>query len=464
VAWIELVSCICDLPRAVKEDHNMTSTTVRIPGRAQAVRAFAAVAGLLAAAAALAQPAAPPSPAEKADLPKLNLLDCLRIANDRQPTLTAARASLAARLAAQRGVNELHPPNFLAPDLPIRRKQALRGVDAAEAEVYQAEYDTSYAVIRNYYSAVYARQQYDVAADVVGGLTFWRDLVGRIVQGGGDPNLNQDVVDRLNVYLKLAEAKQAQALVGIDRALAALREAMGVGADCGDFRTADGKLPVPTAKPIKVEIVTLALNRRGELVQAMVAADVTRLEICAQEAFKMRPTVRTFASSSDIHAKSVPTGLRNGEYRPGAMGVEMPVSVAGNRQSRVEQVQAYSARADAVVDKTRKLITLEAENEYEIWLEAERQVDANREAARLSKLLAERTRNNVANIKKEDILQTDVLAGQAQSAFNEALYHEILSLANMERITAGGFNAGLVPNPAPAPAATAPAATAPTTP
>lgn len=404
-------------------------------------------AGIIAAAATAAQPAVPP-PAPKPEPPAVTLLDCLRIANERQPTLLAARASLAARLAAQKGVNELRPPACLAPDLPIRRKQSLRGVDAAQAELYQAEYDTSYAVIRMYYTAVYARQQNEVARDVVTGLEFWRDLVGRIVQGGGDPNLNQDVVDRINVYLKLAEAKQAQAVIGVDRALAAMREAMGVGNDVGEFRPADTKLPVPTVKPDKDTIIALAVSRRGEIVQALVVADVTRLEICAQSMYKLRPLVRTFASSSDIHAKSVPTGLRNGEYKPGAMGAEMPANVAGNREARMAQVQAYSARADAVVEKTRMLITLEAEDAYENWLESERQVEANRDAARLAKLLAERTRNNVNNIKKEDILQTDILAGQAQAAYNEALYHQILSLANLERITAGGFNAGIVPAPA----------------
>jgi outer membrane protein TolC len=415
-----------------------------------------AAAGLLAFLAA-ASAAAQPEPAvpllaapAKPELPKLTLADCLRIANERQPTLAAARASLAARQAAQRGVSALNAPKIIAPDLPIRRQQSLRGLDAAEAELYQTEYDTSYAVIRMYYTAVYARQQYEVAEEVVTGLKFWRDLVGRIVQGGGDPNLNQDVVDRLNVYLKLAEAKQVQGKIGVERALAALREAMGVGSDCGEFRPLDTKLPVPEIKPDRDTIVGLALSRRGELVQATVVADVTRLEICAQQSFRFRPSARTFASSSDVHAKSVPTGLRNGEYKPGAMGAEMPANVAGSRDSRVEQIQAYSARADAVVEKTRQLITLEAQNEFETWLEADLQTDANREAARLSKLLAERTRNNVANIKKEDILQTDVLAGQAQAAYNEALYHKILSLANLERITAGGFNAGIVPAPAPA--------------
>jgi outer membrane protein TolC len=418
-------------------------TTVR-PSLAKSLRWTAAgLTGLLAAAVFAAEPPPPTT-----ELPKLNLLDCLRIANDRQPTLLAARASLAARQAAQRGVSNINAPRFLAPDLPYRKQQACRGLDAAQAELYQSEYDTSYAVIRMYYTAVYARQQYEVAQDVVNSLTFWRDLVGRIVQQGGDPNLNQDVVDRLNVYLKLAEAKQAQGLSGADRALAALREAMGVGTDCGEFRPADTAMPVPTVKPVKEEIVALAVSRRGELVQAMVAADVTRLEICAQDAIKMKPIARTFASSSDIHAKSVPTGLSNGEYRPGAMGVEMPANVAGNRQARVEQVQDYAARAEAVVVKTRNLITLEAENAFDMWQEAERQVEANRDAARLSKSLSDRMRNNIANIKKEDILQIDVIAGQAQGGYNEALYHQILALANMERITAGGFNAGLVPVPA----------------
>src|SRR5271156_6825765 len=141
-----------------------------------------------------------------------------------------------------------------------------------------------------YYSAVYARQQFEVAEEVVIGLKFWRDLVGRIVQGGGDPNLNQDVVDRLNVYLKLAEAKQVQGQIGMERALAALREAMGVGADCGEFRPFDTKLPVPDVKPDRDTIVCLAVSRRGELVQAMVVADVTRLEICAQQSFRFRPS------------------------------------------------------------------------------------------------------------------------------------------------------------------------------
>jgi hypothetical protein len=182
----------------------------------------------------------------------------------------------------------------------------------------------------------------------------------------------------------------------------------------------------------------------------MVAADVMRLEECAQGKYRLRPLVRTFAATADIHAKSLPTGLSNGEYRPGAVGIEMPANVGGSRELRMEQVEWYKVRGEAVVEKTRGLITLEAENAYQNWVEATRKVTGSREAAERGRALAERVRKargGGANIRQEDLLQTDVLAGQAQAAYYEALYHQILALANLERITAGGFNAGIVPSP-----------------
>jgi outer membrane protein TolC len=412
---------------------------------------------VLTAASACAQPgpagpapAPPTNPPAAQEEPKLSLVECLRIANERQPAIAAARASLAAHAAAQRGVNELRLPKLLVPDLPIRRQQALRGLDAAQAELYQSEYDTAYAVIRMYYTAVYARQQSEVADNVVRNLRFWQERVKDLVEKeGGGREVNQDTVDRLTIYLRMAESRQAEASVGVERALAALREAMGAGTDCGPFRPADTKMPEPTVTPKKEEVVALALARRGELVQALVAADVMRLEVCAQGRYRLRPLVRTFAATADVHAKSLPTGVSNGEYRPGAVGIEMPANVGGSRESRMEQVQWYRARADSVVEKTRGLITLEAENAYENWVQATRQVNGNREAAEIGRRLAERVRKfrAVANIKQEDILQTDVLAGQAQAAYYESLYHQILALASLERITAGGFNAGIVPSP-----------------
>ena len=113
----------------------------------------------------------------------------------------------------------------------------------------------------------------------------------------------------------------------------------------------------------------------------------------------------------------------------------------------MKQICWYKERACSVVEKTRGLITLEAEDAYFNWKEATDKVAAAREAAKLGKELAERTKRNrgIGNIKEEDLLQNDVLAGQATATYNEALFHQILALANIERITAGGFNSGLVP-------------------
>ena len=223
---------------------------------------------------------------------------------------------------------------------------------------------------------------------------------------GADRRLNQDHVSKVTIYLKLAQSKQAEAAVGVDRAMNALREAMGVDKDFAPFRPADAQMPESKAEPIKDEVVQLALDRRGEMVQVMVAADVTRLEVDAQGRLRFRSKARTFAAGSDIHAKSVPTGLHNGEYRPGALGIEMPGLVAGSRDSRQEQIQGYLGRAEAVVEKTRGLIRLEAEDAFENWVEATRKVNQNREAAQEGRELAKRTRANrdTAEIKPEDIL------------------------------------------------------------
>src|SRR5438034_1866939 len=93
-------------------------------------------------------PAAPAAPQRPAEPPPLDLLDCLQIAHERQPAIAAARASLAAHEASYRGVMGLRAPGFLAPDLPVRKQQAGRGLAAARADLCQTEYDTTYAVIR----------------------------------------------------------------------------------------------------------------------------------------------------------------------------------------------------------------------------------------------------------------------------------------------------------------------------
>jgi outer membrane protein TolC len=397
-------------------------------------------------------------------IPVYTLADCQRIARDRQPALQAARASLAAKQAGSAGLDSPKLIGFLVPDLNLRRQQAHVGVSAAAAEVMLTEHETDYAIARTYYTAIYANQQLAIAKDVADNLAFYLDRVKDLIEkGGADLELNRNVVDRLTIYLKLAQSRQREAEAGVTRAVAALREAMGVGHDCDSFQLADLALPVPTANPDKCTIIQLALSRRGELTEAESAELATRLEIDAQGKYRLRPQVNTFAMGGDVHARSVPQGMRNGEYRPGAIGIEMPPRLTGNRSVRMEQAGAYNERAAAVVRKTSDLIRLEAEDAFALWEEYRDRTKAAKEGAAAGRELQDRVNKAVKTglvNKPEDVIQANVLTGQAQGEYQSSLYQQILALAALERITAGGFCAGLglsapatLPAPIPAPAA-----------
>src|SRR5262249_4235269 len=99
------------------------------------------------------------------------------------------------------------------------------------------------------------------------------------------------------------------------------------------------------------------------IVLAGLGVETTSLEVEAQRRL-FGPTARTFANGSDIHALPLPQGARSPDYRPGAVGLEMPVTLNGPRSRRVEQAEAYAGRAGAVAEKTRNLIALEAEDAY----------------------------------------------------------------------------------------------------
>ena len=75
-----------------------------------------------------------------------------------------------------------------------------------------------------------------------------------------------------------------------------------------------------------------------------------------------------------------------------------------------------------------------------------------RDAAETGARLSKNTREYFTagqRVRIEDILNDEVLAGQAQAAYNEALYLQIIALADLQRATAGGFNPGLAGLPAP---------------
>jgi outer membrane protein TolC len=377
------------------------------------------------------------------------LADCIRIGLEQQPALAAHRASLAAAETGRQALERMHLAGLLARDLPVRKQQAALGVTIASAGLHQAEWETRYAVTRTYLSVLYAREQQKVADDVVSNLQFYHDRVSELVKKGESREWTTSTVDKIAIYLKLAETRRAEASRGAERALAALREAMGVGPHCV-LQLADTRLPDVRTTLARDQVICEAVARRGEMIQALSASEVTRLEIDAQGKSHM-PTVRTFAAVSDIHARPIPQGVQNTEYRPGAVGLDMPGTLAGHRSSRVERARDLSARADAVVEKTRNLVTLEAEDAYLKWVEADRKVAQTREGAEAGIRLAKHTREDFRSgqkVKIEDLLTNEVLVGQVLAAHNEARYQYALALAALERITAGGIQAGFVPSSA----------------
>src|SRR5207244_656085 len=111
-----------------------------------------------------------------------------------------------------------------------RKKQAALGIDIADAALHQADSETTYNVTRMYFTVLYARAQYRLTGEVVETFQGYHDIVSKAVLGKdkGDRTWTTETIGKLTVYLRLAESRRAEAQQGIQRALAALREAMGV--------------------------------------------------------------------------------------------------------------------------------------------------------------------------------------------------------------------------------------------
>lgn len=377
----------------------------------------------------------------------LTLSECQAIALEKQPALAAHRASLAAAQARYRAVEHLRLTSLISHDLPYRRKQAAISVGISEAAITQAEGETKYAVTRTYLTAVYARQQLAVADRALENLKQMQEGVKRLLDAAA-PNATTRDLDRIAVYIPVAQGRREEAVQGLEQAMAALREAMGVGADF-QFQLADKQLPWPKPEITKEEVVSQALARRGEMIQASGAVDLTCLEVKAQGTSR-HLTMKTFASAGDIHARVVPQGISNGEYRPGAVPLEMPPMLVGSRSARVQQASNLHARAVAVAEKARNLITLEAESTYYKWLEGSRKVAKFREAAESAEKFARSLRDDLekpggVRILPEQVLNSGVLAVELRVRANEALFHYLLSLAALDRVTAGGVTTGLDP-------------------
>jgi hypothetical protein len=370
-----------------------------------------------------------------------NLDTCLALAYSRQPALAAARASLAAAESGKRGLDSIRLGGLLSRDLPIRKEQACLGITIAAAGLQQAEWETRYAVARTYWSVLYARAQLNVVDGVIEKLSGSLDKAGGMVKAG-DPSIKvtQVDVDNLKLNIIFARAKRAEVSAGVEKAIAALREAIGLS-NCDQLIVPDESLPSLVEGFDKACLIQWALTRRGELAQAAATAQVTELEIVAQHRLLLRPVTSTFAAGADLHAKQIPQGVANGEFRPGAIPPEMPTTLVGHHPERTERAGDFAARAQAVVEKTSNLISLEVEAAYLKWQEASEKIKILSGASDLAAKSAKTVqgRFDQGAITGEDLIKARTQEDYALAQYNEALFLHAVSLATIERVTAGGY-------------------------
>jgi outer membrane protein TolC len=400
------------------------------------------------------QPEAPANGAEAKPEPKplavvpSTLRACIQLTLERQPTLAAARASLASAETAYAALcNTGRIARVLAPDLPSRIEQASRGVDAKRAELAQLEWDVTYAVTRNYISTLYARQQAELIDNTLDEITEFFDRIKNV----GATDL---VKARFDVSISLGRTRRTEAEAGYRRAVAALREACGLSCDDAlPLPPQNARLPLPQGDPLAglscSQIVALAVERRGEIQQSYLFLDATELEIGAQASLCFRFLTRTLAAGGDIHARSIPVDDFGEVYRPGALAPEMPVNMAGRKGERVARAAALRDRAAAAADKTKNLVTLEAESAWhQISRAAEDlrilQAAVGQPVADLERLAPERTREPALEPETNEqrykqYIDDLLLAARAKAALSDAHYQLLLGMAALQRITAGGY-------------------------
>ncbi len=369
----------------------------------------------------------------------LNLQECIAIAMDRQPNIRAAYASLRATEIGTRSLTKLGPiAKLLSPDLPYRKMQAERGGTIGQADVLKVQQETVYDVTRLYYTFVYARQQELTASDIIEQMEVFYDIADELLKQGAQPNLNQFSLFRMEDAIAEVKSPRVTARTGQKKALAALKEAMGVEQSFS-FIPRDTELPIMGGTVTEEQVVSFAMSRRPEMVLASAGVDAFRLEVCAQNAVTRRKQVPTLAFGSDLHARSVPAAHRNGEYRPGALSPEMPPNLVGSREDRVARAREYSNRQETLLEKTRNLVELEATNSYLDWLASVERLKIATKRFESSQKMVKLSRESAPNIRDYgQLILNEGLAAKAQADYLEAVYENIKALTTLERVTAGG--------------------------
>ncbi len=381
--------------------------------------------------------------------PELTLGECIAIALERQPSLKAVKHSTEATEAGYKALTNFGTVGtIISPDLEIRKQQAKRGLMATSAEYQKLHNEVVQDVTRLYYTAVYARQQRQLAENVVIRMEFLVEVGRKILE---DPKLDPKTLEGFNtIKLRmmengLLEAKKlySTAAIGRQKALAGLREVMGVDDRTFAFRIKDDSLPVMKQNvPLtKDRVVELALERRPELVLAAAGVDAFRLEVYAQGRIPFKRVVPTLASGADIHAKEIPHAVRTPtDYRPGGILPEMPTQLVGSKYDRVCRAMAFAQRAEAVYEKARNLILVEAEGTFFDFELASEKLTLSKQQFDLSKDLQQRARDAQDTTRaKDQLLQAEVVAAKAQSEYVQAVHDYLLALAALERVTAGGI-------------------------
>ena len=404
----------------------------------------------------------------------LSLDACLELGFQHQPSLDAARASLSAAQAGRQGLQRMILPRIIVPDYKIRMQQSCYGVTIAEAGVTQAEWETRYAITRNFLTVQYIRSQGTVVNEVLKNLDTGYKRAEKLYRSGdADVKITAIDLDAIKVQIAIVKGKKAQVDNGMHKAFAALREAMGLKYDY-PLEIAAVDLPSPvvevkkmvdevveekdkngktTKKTVKVEVVEYkpirkldkseliagAIANRGEIVQANAANRVTELEIQAQmKIFGWKGN--TFAQGADTHVQLVPQGEANGKYRPAAIGIEMPPMIAGRKRDREARASALNDRAAAVVDKANSLVALDVEAQYLNWHEAVEDVESLKSIEKIAQGLPDRVQKlQPKDFTSSAVIQANITAIMVRTELNDAMHMHALALAGLERATAGAF-------------------------
>jgi outer membrane protein TolC len=414
--------------------------------------------------APLAAPAKSPGP--------MTLEQCIDLGLQHQPSLDAARASLSAAQTGSAALNKLLIPRCLSPELAIRREQACLGVTIASANLSQAEVETRYAITRNFFTVQYIHAQQIVINDVLNNLKTSRARAQKLFDSG-DPKVKITKIDleMLDVNMAQVRNKKSQADNGLLRAVAALREAMGLAHDyplqiaavglpnevysvksfkeAADGKDKKKKVEVTTYHRLynldKKSLIDSALANRGEIVQANTASQVVNLEIEAQNRIRGWKG-GTFAQGADLHVTPVPLMYSNGEYRPGALAPEMPTMLAGRKHDRMARAADFAARANAVVDKTTSLVALDVESQYFKWVEAAEDIEDLSAILKTATDLPKKVQDlDPADFTASAVIQANFTSVMVRSQLNEARHNHALALTGLERATAGAFHVFPVP-------------------